>query len=201
MSGHLELGPNQLPDIKRKVVLTGDEGCGRTSLLMVYVHNRFPEERISVEFDYVTNHQFDGKIVQIAYWDMVSRDDYDRLRQLNYLKSHAILIVFSVDSPDSLENIQEKWWPEVAHFCKGMPLIVVATKSDLRQDDNTRQRLSAQGQMPVTSEQGEEVAREIGAKYIECSAKTGSGVQEVFTLVLQESVKSKDTRRPKCVVI
>jgi Rho family, other len=88
------------------------------------------------------------------------------------------------------------------HFCKGTPLMVVATKTDLRQDDNTRRMLSAQGQMPVTPEQGAEVAREIGAKYIECSAKTGSGVQEVFTLALQESMKCKNTRRwPKCVVI
>jgi len=87
------------------------------------------------------------------------------------------------------------------HYCKGVPLIVVATKSDLRQDDNTRRMLSAQGQMPVTSEQGEEVAREMGAKYMECSAKTGSGVQEVFMLALEESMKYKDTRRRKCVVI
>jgi len=87
------------------------------------------------------------------------------------------------------------------HYCKGVPLILVATKSDLRQDDNTRRMLSAQGQMPVTSEQGEEVAREIGAKYMECSAKTGSGVQEVFTLALEESMRIREPRPRKCVVI
>jgi len=51
--------------------------------------------------------------------------------------------------------------------------------------------LGAQGQTPVTPEQGSDVAREIGAKYIECSAKTGSGVQNVFVLALKESMKGK----------
>jgi len=175
MSGHLELGPNQRPDIRRKIVLVGDCSCGKTSLLMVYGNNRLPEESryIPVVFDYVTNRRFDGKIVQVAFWDTISQDEGDRLRSLAYLESHAILLVFSVDFPESLENIREKWWPEVTQFGKGTPLVVVATKTDLREDDKTRRILGAQGQMPVTSKQGEEVAREIGAKYIECSAKTG----------------------------
>lgn len=51
--------------------------------------------------------------------------------------------------------------------------------------------LSAQGQVPVTSEQGMAVAREIGAKYIECSAKMGVGVQDVFGLALKESMRGR----------
>jgi Rho family protein len=90
----------------------------------------------------------------------------------------------------------------VAHFCDGTPLILVATKTDLRRDDNTRRMLGAQGQKPVTPDQGAEVAQEIGAKYIECSAKTGTGVQEVFALALRESMKNKWGKMQKrpCVV-
>lgn len=57
--------------------------------------------------------------------------------------------------------------------------------------------LGAQGQTPVTPEQGSDVAKEIGAKYIECSAKTGSGVQDVFNLALKESMKRAWGRRLK----
>ena len=59
-------------------------------------------------FDYTTSRRFDGKIVQIAFWDSASQEECDRLRPLSYLDSHAVLIVFSVDSPESFENIQEK---------------------------------------------------------------------------------------------
>ncbi|KAN0105244.1 signal transducer [Russula decolorans] len=204
MSGHLELEPNQRPDMKRKIVVVGDGGCGKTCLLIVYAHNRFPEAYIPTVFEnYVTNRQFDGKIIEIALWDTAGQEEYDRLRPLSYPESHVILIVFSVDFPVSLANVQDKWYPEVAHFCEGTPLILVATKTDLRRDDNTRRMLGAQGQTPVTPEQGAEVAREIGAKYVECSAKTGNGVQEVFALALRESMKGKwgkIARQRRCVV-
>jgi len=205
MSGDIVLGPNQRADIRRKIVLAGDDGCGKTSMLLVYAYNKFPEEYIPSISDYVTNRRCDGKLVHAQFWDTDSRDEHERLRPLSYPGSNAILLIFSVDSPESFENIKKKWWPEVTQFSKGTPLVVVGTKTDLRQDDDTRRKLSAQGQMPITSEQGEEVAREIDARYIECSAKTGSGVQEVFTLAVQESMKmkGKDTkaRRNRCVVI
>lgn len=204
MSSHYELGPNERPDMKRKIVVVGDGGCGKTCLLIVYAQNRFPEAYIPTVFEnYVTNRQFEGKIIEIALWDTAGQEEYDRLRPLSYPESHVILIVFSVDFPVSLGNVQDKWYPEVAHFCEGTPLILVATKTDLRRDDNTRRMLGAQGQKPVTPEQGAEVAQEIGAKYIECSAKTGTGVQDVFALALRESMKNKwgkIQKRARCVV-
>ena len=84
-----------------------------------------------------------------------------------------------------------------------MPLILVATKTDLRRDEQTRRMLSAQGQVPVTTEQGAMVAREIGAKYIECSAKTGDNVKQVFDLALKESMRGKwgkMVKQRRCVI-
>jgi len=71
------------------------------------IHSASQEYKPTV-FQYVTNRQFDGKIVQITFWDTASHDHCDRLRPLDYLESHAILIAFAVDSPDSFENIREK---------------------------------------------------------------------------------------------
>lgn len=63
--------------------------------------------------------------------------------------------------------------------------------------------LSAQGLAPVSSEQGATVAKEIGSKYIECSAKTGKGVKDVFNLALRESMKGKwgKIKQRKCVIV
>ena len=52
--------------------------------------------------------EVDGKHVELALWDTAGQEDYDRLRPLSYPDSHVILICFSVDSPDSLDNVQEK---------------------------------------------------------------------------------------------
>lgn len=50
----------------------------------------------------------DGKRVELALWDTAGQEDYDRLRPLSYPDSHVILICFSVDSQDTLENVEEK---------------------------------------------------------------------------------------------
>lgn len=196
--------PARRPDIKKKLVVVGDGGCGKTCLLIVYAENRFPEAYIPTVFEnYVTQVSFEGKIVELALWDTAGQEEYDRLRPLSYPESDVILIVFSVDFPVSLGNVQDKWYPEVAHFCEGTPLILVGTKTDLRRDEQTKRMLNAQGQTPITPEQGATVAREIGAKYIECSAKTGNGVQEVFSLALKESMRGKWGRivkQRRCVV-
>ncbi|VDB86960.1 unnamed protein product [Peniophora sp. CBMAI 1063] len=192
------------PDLKKKLVVVGDGGCGKTCLLIVYAENRFPEAYIPTVFEnYVTQVPFEGKSVELALWDTAGQEEYDRLRPLSYPESDVILIVFSVDFPVSLGNVQDKWFPEVAHFCEGVPLILVGTKTDLRRDETTRRMLGAQGQRPVSAEQGQEVAREIGAKYAECSAKTGTGVADVFALALRESMRSQWGKRLKkkgCVV-
>ena len=66
--------------------------------------------------------------VELALWDTAGQEDYDRLRPLSYPDTDVILMCFSIDSPDSLENIPEKWSPEVRHFCPNVPIILVGNK-------------------------------------------------------------------------
>ncbi len=66
--------------------------------------------------------------VELALWDTAGQEDYDRLRPLSYPDTDVILMCFSIDSPDSLENIPEKWTPEVKHFCPNVPIILVGNK-------------------------------------------------------------------------
>ena len=95
----------------------------------------------------------DGKRVELALWDTAGQEDYDRLRPLSYPDSHVILICFAVDSPDSLDNVQEKWISEVLHFCSGLPIILVGCKKDLRNDPKTIDELRRTGQRPVTPQE------------------------------------------------
>lgn len=95
----------------------------------------------------------DGKRVELALWDTAGQEDYDRLRPLSYPDAHVILICFAVDSPDSLDNVQEKWISEVHHFCADLPVILVACKKDLRNDAKTVDELRRTSQRPVTREE------------------------------------------------
>jgi hypothetical protein len=49
----------------------------------------------------------------------VGQEEFDRLRTLSYADTHVIMLCFSVESRDSLENVHEKWWDEIARHCEG----------------------------------------------------------------------------------
>ena len=52
---------------------------------------------------------------------IVGQEEFDRLRTLSYADTHVIMLCFSVESRDSLENVHEKWWDEIARHCEGPP--------------------------------------------------------------------------------
>ena len=110
---------------------------------------------------------------------------------------------FSIDSPDSLENIPEKWNPEVKHFCPNVPIILVGNKKDLRNDEKIRQELIKVKLEPVRFEQGKHMAEQVGAVgYLECSAKTKDGVREVFERAAIAALQSKLKKKShKCSLI
>ncbi|XP_030627120.1 rho-related GTP-binding protein RhoB-like isoform X1 [Chanos chanos] len=168
--------------IRKKLVVVGDGACGKTCLLTVLNKDEFPEQYVPTVFEAdIADMEVDSKQVQLALWDTAGQEDYDRLRPLSYPDTDVILMCFSVDSPDSLENIPEKWVPEVKHFCPDVPIILVANKKDLRNDESVRTELSRLKQEPVKTEVGRAMAVRIGAyDYMECSAKTKDGVREVF---------------------
>lgn len=124
-----------------------------------------------------------GQVLPYCYltFKYLGQEDYDRLRPLSYPQTDVFLVCFSVTSPASFENVKEKWFPEVHHHCPGVPCLIVGTQIDLRDDSQVIEKLARQKQRPVANEQGERLARELGAvKYVECSALTQKGLKNVF---------------------
>ena len=58
-------------------------------------------------------------------WDTAGQEDYERLRPLSYPDSNVILMCYSIDSPDSFDNISDKWNPELRYYCPKTPIILV----------------------------------------------------------------------------
>nr|CAG8601864.1 11599_t:CDS:2 [Entrophospora candida] len=174
--------------IRRKLVIVGDGGCGKTSLLSVFTLGRFP--KVPTVFDTtVTDVKIDGKPVQLALWDTAGQEEYERLRPLSYSKAHVILIGFSINSPDSLENVASKWIEEVNRLCPGIPVILVGLKTDLRNSETEIEDMKNKGFSFVDPKQGETMAQQIGAKrYIECSALTGENVDQVFEVASRNAL-------------
>lgn len=59
------------------------------------------------------------------------QEDYDRLRPLSYPGTDICLVCFAVNSQTSFENVRNKWWPEIRHFCPDVPVLLVGCKAGL----------------------------------------------------------------------
>ncbi|GJJ69121.1 hypothetical protein EMPS_01467 [Entomortierella parvispora] len=154
--------------------------------------------------------------IELSLWDTAGQEDYDRLRPLSYPESDVVLMCFSLDAPQSLENLTEKWHPELAHFLERVPKIVVGLKSDLRDEvmaaaanyspsSSSPSSASSSEERAnfVTYEQGAQVAASLHCKYFECSAKTGKGLPEVFQAAVKLAMQSKmaKMRRRACSIL
>ncbi|XP_052726593.1 rac-like GTP-binding protein RAC2 isoform X1 [Vigna angularis] len=190
-----------------KCVTVGDGAVGKTCMLISYTSNTFPTDYVPTVFDnFSANVVVDGSTINLGLWDTAGQEDYNRLRPLSYRGADVFLLAFSLLSRASYENISKKWIPELRHYAPTVPIVLVGTKLDLRED---RQYLiDHPGATPITTvQQGEELKKAIGAAvYIECSSKTQQNVKAVFDaaikVVLQPpKPKKKRKKNRSCVFL
>ncbi|NWY57115.1 RHOF protein, partial [Chionis minor] len=189
------------PEAEVKVVVVGDGGCGKTSLLLAFARGDFPKVYVPTVFEkYTASLQVGGKPVKIHLWDTAGQEDYDRLRPLSYSDANVVLICFDVTSPNSYDNVLTKWYPEVNHFCKGVPVLLVGCKTDLR-------KLQEGHQESISYQKAKAMARQVHAvSYLECSARYQENVGDIFTeacsAALSATRRKQRRRRPRrgCVL-
>ncbi|KAI9502097.1 hypothetical protein GGI25_003599 [Coemansia spiralis] len=185
------------PRVPLKIVVVGDGACGKTCLLTTFNTGRFPHNTyIPTVFDLCikdVDHQ--GRTVELSLWDTAGQEDYDRLRTMAYPDTDVVLVCFSVDLIDSLENTFEKWLPEVARCAPQAKVLLVALKIDLRADQEAIGHMARVYQRgPVSSAEGRRVAARLGLPYIECSAKRSQHVGDVFHKAI--ALVLPDTQQP-----
>ncbi|KND89187.1 GTP-binding protein RHO3 [Tolypocladium ophioglossoides CBS 100239] len=199
--------------------IVGDGASGKTSLLNVFTRGYFPTVYEPTVFEnYVHDIFVDNVHIELSLWDTAGQEEFDRLRSLSYDDTDLIMLCYSVDSKDSLENVESKWVGEIADNCPGVKLVLVALKCDLRSqgdDDETDDNAAAPTALgeageqqrekgpTINYDQGLEVARRIGAsRYLECSAMKNRGVNEAFTEAARVALSVKKEREEnKCTVM
>ncbi|KAI6682910.1 hypothetical protein NL676_028823 [Syzygium grande] len=184
-----------------KCVTVGDGAVGKTCMLICYTSNKFPTDYIPTVFDnFSANVVVEGITVNLGLWDTAGQEDYNRLRPLSYRGADVFVLAFSLVSRASYENVLKKWIPELQHHAPGIPIVLVGTKMDLREDKHYL--ADHPGLVPVTTSQGEELRKQIGATYyIECSSKTQQNVKGVFDaairVVIKPPQKQKERKKKK----
>ncbi|KAJ4947492.1 ras homolog family member Ua [Gymnodraco acuticeps] len=175
-----------------KCVLVGDGAVGKTSLVVSYTTNGYPTEYVPTAFDnFSAVVSVDGHPVKLQLCDTAGQDEFDKLRPLCYTSADVFLLCFSVVSPASFQNIPEKWISEIRRHAPFVPIVLVGTQCDLREDVKVLIDLAKYRERPVDPADAQECAMDIGAvAYMECSSLTQKNLKEVFDTAILASLQS-----------
>ena len=120
------------------------------------------------------------------------QSDYESVRSYTYHSSEVLVLCFSVCDRESFQSVAHSWLPEIQrHTKRKRPLLLVGTQIDLRSSSSSSSSSSScSAQDEVSTEEGGNLAKIIGADcYIECSARSQEGLQQIFEHVVFSALK------------
>lgn len=188
-----------------RVVVVGDEKCGKTSLISRFISDDVPDFYKPTGFDkFFTTKEVRGQIVSFTVWDTSGSSNYDSVRPLSYSEADIFIICFKIADPVSLYNVKSHWIIEIQKHSNA-PIILCGCMADLRFDEETLAHLSRIGRSVVTLEQALAISKQIGAKsYVETQSKDSYiETLDAFFLAACTAIESKRLRvlseRPESV--
>lgn len=168
--------PNPHYDFLIKLLLIGDSGVGKSCLLLRFCDDAWtPSFITTIGIDFkIRTIELDGKRIKLQIWDTAGQERFRTITTAYYRGAMGILLVFDVTDQKSFENVRT-WHANIEqHASEGVSKILIGNKSDWEE------------KRAVTTEQGEELAKELGIPYIETSAKSNSNVEEAFFNLARE---------------
>lgn len=159
-----------------KIILIGDSGVGKSSLLLRLVDMEFdPEFNATIGVDFkIKNLSIDDKIYKLQIWDSAGQDRFRSITTMYYRNCDGVILMFDVTDKKSFNNIIS-WLCEIEKHSKpGIIKILVGSKSDLKYERK------------VSYEEAREFADNFNISYIETSSKDNKNIEESFILLCKE---------------
>jgi len=153
-----------------KLLLIGDSGVGKTSLLFRFADDKFNNSFIStIGIDFkIRTIEVDGKKIKLQIWDTAGQERFRTITTAYYRGAMGILLVYDITNEKSFENIKN-WMRNIEeHSSSDVQRMIVANKCDM---DDRRQ---------VSRDRGEGLAIEHACKFMETSAKANLNVENAF---------------------
>ena len=162
-----------------KVVLLGETGVGKTSILTRYVAGSFSQlVMTSTSSTYVTkNIVVDNNKIKFQIWDTAGQEKYRSLAKIFYQSAAVAILVYDITIKTSFEGIKEYWAKEIAQNApEDIIIALVANKSDNYIEQQ------------VSNQEGKDLAKHLNAIFQPTSAKLGSGINELFNIIAEKFI-------------
>ena len=167
-----------------KILLVGDTGVGKSSILLRFTDGTFDENQQStIGVDFKTKHlHVGGKQVKLTIWDTAGQERFRTLTSAYYRGAQGIALVYDVARRDTFDALTQ-WLKEVEVYTpgggKGVVKLLVGNKID-------------KTDRAVSFAEGDSWAREKGMLFIECSARSGVSINQVFMEMVQKILQNPE---------
>ena len=168
-----------------KLLIIGDSGVGKSSLLMQFSDNLFSDTTTAttgVDFKNCTV-DVEGAKVKLQIWDTAGQERFRTITSMHYRGTHGVIFVYDVTNAGTFKCIK-KWLHEIDQNCDRVSRVLVGNK-----DDYPEKKV-------VPLEEAQQFADQIGIPLYETSAKKGKNVEEVFHAIARLVLKQKLETEP-----
>lgn len=169
-----------------KLLIIGDSGVGKSSLLVRFADNHFSGNYITtigVDFK-IRTIEINGERVKLQIWDTAGQERFRTITSTYYRGTHGVIVVYDVSSGESFANVK-RWLHEIDANCDVVNRILVGNKND----DPDRK--------VVLTEDARRFADQMGIQLFETSAKDNINVEEMFRSVTTLVLKSKKDQKER----
>ncbi|XP_070568946.1 uncharacterized protein [Ptychodera flava] len=182
-----------LPIARCKIVVVGDQFCGKTLLLNSFVNKKGRSHELAIFESCVVDFDIGNNAVTLSLHDISGQEDYESMRNLTYADADAFVVCYDVSRRETIKHVELKWLPEIRKRCgKDIPFVLVGCKADLRQKLHNND-LHKKALDMVNPKEIERIAEKCGAySHYECSAKTGRNVHPIFEALTRAWLESRE---------
>ena len=160
-----------------KVVLFGESGVGKTSIISQFIDSSFQEDIQSSSGGTFSSKTFtygDGKILKLEIWDTAGQERYRALTKMFYKDADAAILVYDITRKITFEEMQNYWVQQIKESApENIILAIAGNKSDLPDED-------------VDEEMARKYAKELGAMFCTTSAKSNFGITDLFLRIAKK---------------
>jgi len=160
-------------NISCKVVLVGDTGVGKTSIIERYINDKYDENQKTTLVSSYTFKKIDikkyNKSVSLDIWDTAGQEVYRSLSKNFYLNASIGILVYDISRKASFESIRDYWYEQLKTFGEEKMIFdVVGNKTDLFQREE------------VPENEARNFAKSINAGFHLVSCKDCVGIKDLF---------------------
>eukprot|EP00477_Mikrocytos_mackini_P000045 GAHX01000045.1.p1 GENE.GAHX01000045.1~~GAHX01000045.1.p1 ORF type:complete len:224 (+),score=44.45 GAHX01000045.1:48-674(+) len=177
------LAQNHEYDYMFKIIIIGNSGVGKTSILNRYSTKKFDVNFIStVGIDFKTRVKtICGKKVKIQLWDTAGQERFQKIAQAYFKGADAFIFVFNVKDKASYDAI-DSWMEKVNEKNDSPKSYVKKVIAGNQNDCPPEERI-------VSVEEGKQLAEKFGVDYYDVSAASGDKIDELFDTLSQQVVE------------